>query len=98
MNKEIKITEDNDTMGYLYLCVEYTNKAGSLCKLVRTRSNYGRGKCPILKCTTNKNVALYIDGELINNDWYSASITNNENRINIHNQLLSETNWLYREI
>ena len=32
MNKEIKITEDKETMGYLYLCVEYTNSNGSKCK------------------------------------------------------------------
>ena len=90
MNKGIKITRDENTMGYLRLCVEYTNKAGSLCKLVRKRSNYGRGACGLTGCNTNKNVALYIDGELINSGWYRCSITNNGNRINIHNQLLNK--------
>ena len=91
MNQIKQITRDENTNGYLKTIVEYTNSNGNNCKLVRTRSNYGRGKCPILKCNTNKNVSLYIDGELINNGWYSASITNELNMINIHNQLLTLT-------
>jgi len=88
MNKEIKITKDNDTVGYLYLCVEYTNSNGNKCKLVRRRSD-NRGSCVLTGYTTNQNVALYIDDKLINKGWYSASITNELNMINIHNQLLT---------
>ena len=85
MNKEVKIIEDS----YLYLHIEYTNSNGNKCELIRSRSNYGRGKCPILKCTTNKRVSLYIDDKLMGRGWYSASITNELNMINIHNQLLT---------
>ena len=86
MNKEIKIIEDS----YLYLHIEYTNSNGSKCELIRRRSNYGRGKCPILKCRTNKKVSLYIDDKLISRDWYSASIVDSEYRNKIHNQLLTK--------
>tara|TARA_Y100000592_G_C5371042_1_gene268545 strand:- start:143 stop:415 length:273 start_codon:yes stop_codon:yes gene_type:complete len=90
MNKEIKITRDENTNGYLFLKVEYTNSNGNDCKLVRTRSNYGRGACGLTGCNTNQNVALYIDDKLINSGWFSSSITDNDNRINIHNQLLNK--------
>lgn len=93
----MKITRDENTQGYLNTTVEYTNSAGSVCRLVMKRSD-NRGECGLTGYRTNKNVALYIDGELINSGWYMNSITDNGNRINIHNQLLSETKWLYREI
>ena len=89
MKKEIKITEDKETMGYLYLCVEYRNSNGKNCKLIRRRSD-NRGTCGLTGCNTNQNVALYIDDKLINRGLYSSSITNNSNRVNIHNQLLSQ--------
>ncbi len=90
MKNEMKITRDENTNGYLNTTVEYTNSNGNDCKLVRTRSNYGRGECGLTGCRTNKCVALYVDGKLINSGWYSSSITNSSNLINIHNQLLSK--------